>query len=149
MQKIVVDKDEDKRLREELHKRTDPEARRIERFLSLPDLSRTPGSPIHEVVERVTALADFNGFDFIEVPEIVPADISFDLFDFPTEHPARSKSDTYYVDSKNNVTVSSINGDVELKTHNWKFYVNHNLVRTEDINKIYVKSGDVIEAKYQ
>jgi phenylalanyl-tRNA synthetase alpha chain len=31
----------------------------------------------------------------------VPADFSFDLFDFPAGHPARSKSDTYYVNDKN------------------------------------------------
>jgi phenylalanyl-tRNA synthetase alpha chain len=31
----------------------------------------------------------------------VPADISFDLFDFAPDHPARSKSDTYYIDEKN------------------------------------------------
>ncbi|MDO8493012.1 MAG: hypothetical protein Q7S19_00490 [bacterium] len=121
MAKIVVDNSEDTRLRIELGKRADPEARRIERFLSLPDLSRTAGSPIHEVVERVTALPDFKGFDFIEVPDIVPADISFDLFDFPAEHPARSKSDTYYVDSKN-----------ILRTHTtvmWYYYLQNEDVR--------------------
>ncbi|MCL5667202.1 MAG: hypothetical protein M1383_05545, partial [Patescibacteria group bacterium] len=42
----------------------------------------------------------FNNFDIVQTPEIVPADLSFDLFDFPADHPARSKSDTYYVDDK-------------------------------------------------
>ncbi len=101
MKEIVIDLGEEKRLRESLHKRTDAEARRMERFLNMPDLSRTPGSPIAEIVKRVVALPDFNGFDIIQVPEIVPADISFDLFDFPADHPARSKSDTYYVDQNN------------------------------------------------
>ena len=41
------------------------------------------------------------GFDNVIIPEVVPADISFDLFDFAADHPARSKSDTYYVDEKN------------------------------------------------
>ncbi len=85
-------------LRKQLEARHDPESERMKRFLNMPDLSRTPGSPIYEVVQRVLALPDFKGFDVIKVPEIVPADISFDLFDFPTDHPARSKSDTYYVD---------------------------------------------------
>ena len=40
-------------------------------------------------------------FDDIKIPEIVPANISFDLFGFPADHPARSKSDTYYVDDEN------------------------------------------------
>lgn len=99
MKNFVIDLTEEKRLRAELHNRSDAEARRMERFLGMPDLSRTPGSPIAEVVERVTALPEFQGFDIIQVPEIVPADKSFDLFDFPADHPARSKSDTYYVDA--------------------------------------------------
>ena len=100
MREIIVDSSEEKRLRAELGRRDDPEARRIERFLNMPDLSRTPGSPIHEIVKRVIALPDFKGFDVIKVPEIVPADVSFDLFNFPADHPARSRSDTYYVDDK-------------------------------------------------
>lgn len=93
-------RDEEKKLLKSLEKRSDSESNRIKRYLAMPDLSRTAGSPIAEVVERILALPDFKGFDVIEVPEIVPADISFDLFDFPSDHPARSKSDTYYVDDK-------------------------------------------------
>lgn len=99
MKEFIVDLSEEKILREGLHKRTDAEARRMERFLNMPDLSRTQGSPIAEVVSRVMAVPEFSDFDVIKVPEIVPADKSFDLFDFPADHPARSKSDTYYVDS--------------------------------------------------
>ncbi len=87
-----------KELLQKLETRTDTESLRIKRYLSMPDLSRTPDSPISEVVDRVLAISDFKDFDIIEVPEIVPADISFDLFDFPKDHPARSKSDTYYLD---------------------------------------------------
>ncbi len=82
----------------------------------MPDLSRTPGSPLHEIVERVKALPVFKDFDNIEIPEIVPASISFDLFDFPPTHPARSASDTYYVDTEN-----------ILRTHDtvfWYYYLN-------------------------
>lgn len=85
-------------LRAAFEKRHDPECVRLARFLAMPDLSRTPGSPIHELVERITRLKDFANFDIIRVPEIVPADVSFDLFDFPKDHPARSRSDTYYLD---------------------------------------------------
>ena len=102
MRKIyTVPLDEQKRLIEGLEKRTDAEAKRIKNYLARPDLSRTEGSPIHEIVRRVLASATFADLDVIEVPEIVPADISFDLFDFPVDHPARLKSDTYYVDDKN------------------------------------------------
>lgn len=97
----IIVKGEEKQLLEALAKRTDAEARRIERFLAMPDLSRTPGSPIYEIVQRVIAAPIFKGLDIIQVPEIVPADISFDLFDFPDNHPARSKSDTYFLDDNN------------------------------------------------
>lgn len=89
------------RLRTELESRTDADAMRMKRYLAMPDLSRTPGSPLYEITERVKNVPTLANFDIIEIPEIVPADISFDLFDFPADHPARSKSDTYYVDDKN------------------------------------------------
>ena len=75
----------------------DAESKRMLRFLNLPDLSRTTNNPLNEMVERILSIPQFKNFDVIETSEIVPADISFDLFDFPKDHPARSKSDTYYV----------------------------------------------------
>lgn len=93
--------DEQNRLLSELSKRQDAESVRIRRYLAMPDLSRTEGSPINTMVQSVLARPEFDSFDVIETPEVVPADISFDLFDFPLDHPARSKSDTYYVDDKN------------------------------------------------
>ncbi len=101
MQNIVISTEEETRLKKELEKRTDAEAFRIRRYLSMPDLSRTQGSPICEMVQRILTIPDFKDFDIIQTPEIVSADISFDLFDFPADHPARSKSDTYYIDDKN------------------------------------------------
>jgi len=101
MKEYKVPLDEEKRLLTELDARHDVEAERMKRYLAMPDLSRAAGSPIHEIVERILASDYFKGLDIIQTPEIVPASISFDLFDFPTDHPARSKSDTYYVDDKN------------------------------------------------
>ncbi len=98
---IQIDRSEEMHLRKELEARSDFEAIRERRYLAMPDLSRTPGSPLHELVERVKRVPTLAGFDVIEIPEIVPADISFDLFDFPPDHPARSQSDTYYVDANN------------------------------------------------
>lgn len=118
---IEIDKSEEVRLRKELEARTDIEAARIKRYLSMPDLSRTPGSPLHEIVEQVKKAPSFEGFDVIEIPEIVPAAISFDLFDFPEDHPARKASDTYYVD-KDNI----------LRTHDtvfWYYYLNHPAIK--------------------
>ncbi len=98
---IIVKSGEATRLIKELEPKTDPQNLRIKRYMGMPDLSRTEGSPIFELVDRISNLEDFKDLDIIETPEIVPADISFDLFDFPADHPARSESDTYYVDSKN------------------------------------------------
>ncbi len=88
-------------LKAHLSSRTDTEARRMERYLSMPDLSRLPGNPLNELVGRVLALPAFADFDIVDTPEIVPVDVSFDLFDFAPNHPARSKSDTYYADDSN------------------------------------------------
>ncbi|MGC9610871.1 MAG: hypothetical protein ABSE68_01480 [Minisyncoccia bacterium] len=101
MKEINIDTSEEKKLRAELEKRTDPEGLRLQRFLNMPDLSRTKGSPIAEIVNRILASPYFRGLDVIKTPEILSASISFDLFDFPADHPARSRSDTYYVDNKN------------------------------------------------
>ncbi len=118
---IKIPRTEEERLRKELDRRTDAEAMRMKRYLAMPDLSRTAGSPLYEIVERVKNVSGLTGFDIIEIPEIVPADISFDLFDFPADHPARSKSDTYYVDDTN-----------ILRTHDtvfWYYYLNHPVIK--------------------
>ncbi len=98
---IIIATDEEKRLKVEMEKRTDFEAKRIRRYLSMPDLSRTEGNPIAEIVKRILQSDYFKDLDIIQTPEIVPASICFDLFDFPADHPARSKSDTYYIDNEN------------------------------------------------
>jgi phenylalanyl-tRNA synthetase alpha chain len=115
--KIIINSPDDQRLRDHLAERPDAEARRIERFLALPDLSRQPGNPLKEIVDRTLAVPRLQGFDTIEIPEIIPVDILFDLFNMPAGHPARSKSDTYYVDEEN-----------VLRTHDtvfWYYYLNH------------------------
>lgn len=99
--KYKIDNSEEKKLREILEKREDIEAERIKRYLGMKDLSRKEDSPLFEIIQRVKKLPIFKNFDSVEIPEIVPASESFDLFNFPPEHPARSKSDTYYVDQKN------------------------------------------------
>lgn len=78
--------------------RTDPDAERMKRYLAMPDLSRTPGSPLYEIIQKACQVPVMRGFDNVIIPEIVPADINFDLFDFAPDHPARSASDTYYAD---------------------------------------------------
>lgn len=108
--------DEEKALLAGLEKRTDAEAERMKRYLAMPDLSRTTTSPLYEIKERVTNLPVLKNFDHIQIPEIIPTSILFDLFDFAPDHVARSTSDTYYVDEKN-----------VLRTHDtvmWYYYLN-------------------------
>ncbi len=93
--------DEQKKILATVDARTDAEAARIKRYLAMPDLSRTPGSPLYEIVQSACNTSVLKGFDNIIIPEIVPASINFDLFDFALDHPARSTSDTYYADDKN------------------------------------------------
>jgi phenylalanyl-tRNA synthetase alpha chain len=101
MEEININSPEEKKLISELEKRTDADGLRMKRFLNMPDLSRTEGSPIAEIVSRILKSPYFKDLDVIKTPEIVPASVSFDLFDFPADHPARSRSDTYYVDDGN------------------------------------------------
>ncbi len=112
---IKIDLEEEQKAIKSLEDRNDAEADRMKRFLKMPDLSRTPGNPIYELAERIIHLPDFEDFDIVQVPEIVPAVQSFDLFDFPADHPARSTSDTYYV-----------NDAYILRTHttvSWYYYL--------------------------
>lgn len=125
---IIIKSDEEVRLREALEKKHDPESERIKRYLAMPDLSRSPGSPLYELVSRICQIPEYKDFDHIQVPEIVPADISFDLFNFPSNHPARSRTDTYYADDKN-----------ILRTHTtimWYYHLNHPSVQEKIKNAL-------------
>ena len=118
---IKIESAEEKEILKALANKEDAESKRMMRFLKMPDLSRTPESPLHEIVQRVLTWPNFKGFDVIQVPEIVPVSISFDPFDFPADHPARSRSDTYFVDD-NNI----------LRTHTtvmWYYYLNDENVK--------------------
>lgn len=111
---IKIETQQDIQLRKDIEKRDDTEAVRIKRYLHMSDLSRKEGNPIYEIVKRVQKVPALSGLDVIEIPEIVPVDITFDLFDFPVDHVARSTSDTYYVDNTH-----------ILRTHNtvsWYYY---------------------------
>lgn len=118
---ILVKSDEEARLKKELEKRTDAESKRIFRYLNMPDLSRTPGSPLAAIVERVKQIPLLKDLDDINIPEIVPTRILFDLFNMPPGHPARSRSDTYYIDDDN-----------ILRTHDtvfWYYYLSHQQIK--------------------
>ena len=123
---------EEKKLIESLKKRRDPEAERLKRFLAMSDLTRTPGSPLSEIVKRIVGLPRFKEFNNLKVSEIVPYDVSFDLFNFPPDHPARRPSDTYFVD-KNHV----------LRTHTTVMWYYH-LALSEIKKKI--KRGEPVGA---
>lgn len=126
-QYIEIESLEEARIRKMLEQRSDPEAKRLLRFLNLSDLSRESGSPLNELAHRILKIKRFSGFDVIKVPEIIGSDISFDLFNYPSDHPARSTSDTYYIDSNN-----------MLRTHTtimWYYYIRHESVKKKIADK--------------
>lgn len=113
---IKIESPEEVENARQLNERTDSEGFRLKRFLAMPDLSRTSGSPLAELAERIIALPRFNNFEILDVPEVVRYDISFDLFNFPFDHPARSPSDTYFIGK-----------DYILRTHTtvmWYYHLN-------------------------
>jgi phenylalanyl-tRNA synthetase alpha chain len=127
MQTIIINTDEENRLKKELENKTDADSMRIKRFLSLPDLSRTTGNPLKEIIDRASKVKSLEGFDVIEIPEIISTNILFDLFNMPPGHPARSKSDTYYIDEEH-----------VLRTHDtvfWYYYLNHPEIKKRIENK--------------
>lgn len=77
--------------------RGDTESQRLLKYLAMPDLTRLEGNPVKAVTDRIIALPILQKFDVIETPHVISAEIVFDLFNFPKDHPARSRSDTYYV----------------------------------------------------
>lgn len=96
-----IETEKEVQLLEKIKDRNDTESCRMKKYLSMPDLSRQNNSPIHEIVQRILNQPDFKNFDIIEVPEIVSTQITFDLYNFAPNHPARSRSDTYFIDDEN------------------------------------------------
>ncbi|OHA64963.1 MAG: hypothetical protein A2672_02280 [Candidatus Wildermuthbacteria bacterium RIFCSPHIGHO2_01_FULL_49_22b] len=128
---IEIASQKEAEIQRNLEKRGDPEAKRMLRFLRMPDLSRDPESPLAELVSRILKVPRFADFDIIEVPEIVPANISFDLFNFSKDHPARSASDTYFIK------------DQVLRTHTtimWYYYLQQPAIKEKVKNKLPVGS---------
>ncbi len=124
---ISIDTTEEKKLRQDLESRTNSESARMKRYLAMPDLSRTEQSPLKEIIDRALETKSLAGFDIIQIPEIVPTNILFDLFNMPEGHPARSTSDTYYLDKQN-----------VLRTHDtvfWYYYLTHPEIKKRIENK--------------
>ncbi len=99
-QQLQVPLGEETALKHELKDRMDSESNRLKRYIAMPDLTRTDGSPLESIVNSVINLTSLKNFDIIDTPEIISPQVVFDLFNFPKDHPARSQSDTYYIDSK-------------------------------------------------
>lgn len=108
-----------------LGQREDRAASTIRRLFSLPDLTRTPGSPVKIVLDAVLALPRFETFDRVVIPEIVHTRDNFDLLNTPTDHPARRLSDTYYL-------CGDPSSGVVLRTQTtvmWPYYLHHSEIR--------------------
>ena len=126
---------EAKSAKNSLDSRHDAEAERLKRFLAMPDLSRTPGSPLEDLAQRVIKLSRFNDFYVLNVPEIVRYDLSFDMFNFPADHPARNPSDTYF-----------LNNEYILRTHTTVMWAYH--LGLEDVKEKIVKGESIGALSY-
>ena len=94
----TVPLDEQLALLDVLKNREDTEAERLQRYIALPDLTRLESNPVGMITDVVIGLPSLKNLDLIETPEIISPELVFDLFNFPKDHPARTSSDTYYVD---------------------------------------------------
>jgi len=129
-QYIVADDPTAKELAEEIKTKKDTNALRIQRLLSLPDLSRKEGSPIKFIIDKIVAIPEFKNFDVIKIPEIVSVRDNFDLLNAPQDHPSRKETDTYF-----------LNKDYVLRTQTtvmWPFY----LQRPEVVKQLE-KAGEI------
>ncbi|HPJ80596.1 MAG TPA: hypothetical protein PLF70_02800 [Candidatus Portnoybacteria bacterium] len=114
-QYIVADDPIAEKLAEEIKNKKDTNALRIQRLLSLPDLTKKENSPVKILFDQIINLPVFKDFDLIDFPRIVTVEQCFDLLNMPKDHPARNKTDTYYVDDTH-----------ILRTHTtafWSFYL--------------------------
>lgn len=111
----TTDMSEQEKLFAELNAKRDPESKRLQRYIAIPDLSKKDGSPVKAITERVINLPSLKNLDLIETPEVITPEIVFDLFNFPKDHPARTASDSYFID-ENHI----------LRPHTslmWKYYL--------------------------
>jgi phenylalanyl-tRNA synthetase alpha chain len=107
----------------EIKNRKDINGIRLQKLLSLPDLSRKENSPLKFIVDKIVAMPEFKNFDVITTPEIVSVRDIFDLLNAPADHPSRKETDTYYV-----------NKDYVLRTQTtvmWTFYLQRPEVRKQ------------------
>lgn len=126
---IIKNKDEE-RVMNDLDRRNDTNARRVKRFLALPDLTQKENSPVKILFDQIINLPMFKDFDLVRFPKIVTVEQCFDLLNTPKDHPARRETDTYYVDDTH-----------ILRTHTtafWSFYL-----RDEKVLKRLKQDGEI------
>ena len=124
---IIIEEPKEKEIISQLDKKNDFGSLRIKKLLNLFDLTRKDNSPIKFLVDAVLGIDMFKDFDVMKFPEIVSVKNNFDLLNTPKDHPARKKTDTYYV-----------NDEYVLRTHTttmWPFY----LERKEILKKLETK----------
>ncbi len=70
---------------------------RLLRIYTMPNLSEIEWHPIKQIIDRITKASIYEWFDRVFAPEVVSIEQTFDNFNFPKDHVARKKSDTYYI----------------------------------------------------
>ena len=72
MTNYEISSPEEAALRKDLEQKTDAYSMRLKRYLSMPDLSRMPGSPLAQIIALVKEAPSLKNFDDIKIPEIIP-----------------------------------------------------------------------------
>lgn len=134
MELKIQSKEADKLIKA-LKEKHDSDSERLKRFLAMPDLSRTFGNPLEDLARRVVNLPRFRDFYVLNVPEIVRYDLSFDMFNFPADHPARNPSDTYF-----------LNKEYILRTHTTVMWAYH--LGLEEVKEKIAKGESVGALSY-
>jgi phenylalanyl-tRNA synthetase alpha chain len=129
-QTIVINDSEEKRLIDRLYQQKDFKSLRLQRLLSLPDLSKRPNSPVKILFDKIINLPRFKDFDLVEFPRIVTVEQNFDLLNAPKDHPSRRETDTYYLD-KNHILRAQM-------TAMWSFYL-----KNQSIIEKLEKNGEI------
>ena len=55
----------------------------------------------------------------------------------------------YSIQKDGGVTLAKIDGAINIGNKSWYFYLNKKPISAADIDKIKIKAGDLIEAKYE
>ncbi len=55
----------------------------------------------------------------------------------------------YYINKNGDIVLMSMLGAIDFKGASWHFYFNQMLIKTAELDRVRVRTGDLIEARYE